>query len=164
MANLYEPRMRNIRNDSSIMDKELDAASSVKAWIRETTTKMANTKLFTPTEIVDIMEQWFNASIRTIIHDELPNEAYPLYKEIDSTMDGFLIKGEYYNLFNNGELIQIFGEDKNIRVEPAQIVARNGLVDIRIKNPNVTLYFALRSNYEEYHLKYELYKILQNLW
>lgn len=164
MANLYEPRMRNIRHDQSVMEKELAACSNVKAWIRETTTKMANTKLFTPTEIADIMEQWFNASIRTIIHDELPNEAYPLYKEIDSTMDGFLIKGNYYHLCDIGEMMQIFGEDKNIRVEPAQIVARNGLVDIRLKDPNITLYFELRDNYEEHRLKYELYKILQNLW
>lgn len=90
MANLYEPRMRDIRHDLSIMRKELDARSSVKAWINETVTKMENTKIFTPTDIADIMAQWFNASIRTVLDNELPNETYPLYMEIDSAIDGFL--------------------------------------------------------------------------
>ncbi len=38
------------------------------------------------------------------------------------------------------------------------------LTIMRLKDPNLTLYFARRDNYEEHHLKYELYKILQNLW
>lgn len=163
MANPYDPRMRGIRHDQFIMEKELDMCSSMKAWIREATTKMANAKVFTPTEIADIIRQWCNSSIRVIVEDELPNEAYPLYKEIDSAMDDFLIKGNYYSLFNDEESIRIFGKDKYVRVEPMQIVAQEGLVNIRLKNPNITLYFELRDNYEEHHLKYELYKILQNL-
>lgn len=164
MANLYESRMRTIRHDPSVMEKELDACSAVKAWIRETATKMENTEVFTPTDIADIMRQWCNASIRTIVEDELPNERYPLYKKIDSAVDDFLIEGNYYCLFNDGESVRIFGEDKCIRVEPVQVVWKNRLVDIRLKTPNITLYFELRNQWKEHNLKYKLYQIIQTLW
>lgn len=164
MANFYGPKMRDIRNNETILSLSQKAECAVNDFIQEGIRCMEESGQFTPTEIGDIMMQWVNATIRATMYDAIPNEQYPQYREIDSAINGFLIKGNYYYLFDIDNVIQIFGEDKNIRVEPAQIVARNGLVDIRLKDPNITLYFELRDNYKEHHLKYELYKILQNLW
>lgn len=164
MANMYEPRMRSIRNDLTVTRKEADARCGVIAWIREAVSKMEDNGFFTSTEIADIMWQWFNESIQGVMEDELSNEKYPMYEEVDSAMGGFLVKGQYYCLYENEGTIQIFGEDESIRVKPAQIIARNGIVDIRLKDPNITLFFALRNNYKAHHMKWELYKIFQNLW
>lgn len=88
----------------------------------------------------------------------------PRYQEIDSALDGFFVKGHYYYLHEIGGNIQIFSEDKNIQLEPVQIVFQNSLIDVQLKDPNITLYFALRIDHKEHHLNYELYRIRENLW
>lgn len=112
MANMYEPRMRSIRNDHTVMEKEIDARCSVIAWIREAVSKMEDNGFFTSTEIADIMWQWFNTSIRGAVGEELSNEKYPMYEEVDSAMGGFLVKEQYYYLYENDGMVHIFGENK----------------------------------------------------
>lgn len=98
------------------------------------------------------------------LHDyKIPNEKYPQCQEIDSALGGFFVKGHYYYLHEVCGNIQIFREDKNIRLEPVQIVFRNSLIDVQLKDPNITLYFSLRDNLEMHLLNYELYRICQNL-
>lgn len=162
--NLYGPEMRDIRNNEIIRGKIRKAEDDIEDFIQEAINQMEISGRFTPSEIGDVMLQWVNATVNAAAYDKIPNEKYPQYQEIDSALNGFFVKGYYYYLHEVCGNIQIFCEDKNIRLEPVQIVFRNSLIDVRLKDPNITLYFSLRDDHEEHRLNYELYQILQNLW